>query len=286
MASLKKLPDLGGPGNLKQRQKLAKEVVRAALSAGKTLLKFYKRPYKISEKKGAGLVTEADLAAEKAAMRILEKARPDFDWLTEEAAPQGAIRAADGIASQGRWVCDPLDGTTNFVHKFPMFCVSLAAEWKGEVIVGVIYHPILKDLYVGIRGGGSFLNGKPMKVSGTEKLSDSLLSTGFTYRKGQWLHAEMEAFERLSGIARAVRRPGSAALDLAYTARGVFDGFWERKLAPWDVAAGSLIIEEAGGTVTDFQGKPYRLGADGILASNPKLHPSLLSMLAPELCAI
>lgn len=283
MARLKKLPDLD---LLKERKKLSKEVVRAALAAGKTLLKYYNRAYKISEKTGAGLVTEADLAAEKVAMRILEKSRPDFDWLTEEAAPQGSIRGADGIASKGRWVCDPLDGTTNFVHQFPMFCVSLAAEWNGQVIVGVIYHPILKDLYVAVRGGGAFINGKPLKVSDTDKLSASLLSTGFAYKKGQWLHAEMEAFERLSGMARAVRRPGSAALDLAYTARGVFDGFWERRLAPWDVAAGSLLIEEAGGTVTDFQGKPYRLGADGILASNPRLHPELLSMLAPELCAI
>ena len=172
---------------------------------------------------------------------------------------------------------DPLDGTTNYVHKFPMFCVSIAAEWKNQVVVGVIYHPILKDTYVAVRGKGAYLNGKRIKVSQTKRLTDSLLTTGFTYRKDTWLHREMRAFEGLSKIARAVRRPGSAALDLAYTARGVFDGFWERNLSSWDVAAGSLIVLEAGGSVTNFRGQTFDPEQRDIVASNQHLHPELLS---------
>jgi myo-inositol-1(or 4)-monophosphatase len=150
----------------------------------------------------------------------------------------------------------------------------------------VIYHPILKDTYVAVRGGGAFVNGRPMRVSKTRRLGDSLLTTGFTYRKDSWLRAEMEAFERLSEVARAVRRPGSAALDLAYTARGVFDGFWERRLSPWDVAAGALLVEEAGGKVTDFQGKSFQISAREILASNGTLHKPLLQAVAPKSCPI
>jgi myo-inositol-1(or 4)-monophosphatase len=164
-----------------------------------------------------------------------------------------------------------------------MFCVSLAAEWAGEVLAGVIYHPVLKDVYVGIKGKGAFLNGKKISVSGTEKISDSLLTTGFTYRKDQWLTEEMGAFEDLSKVARAIRRPGSAALDLAYTARGVFDGFWERRLSPWDIAAGALIVQEAGGQVTNFKGDSFKVESTEILASNGKLHGELLDRVSRPL---
>jgi myo-inositol-1(or 4)-monophosphatase len=139
----------------------------------------------------------------------------------------------------------------------------------------VIYHPILRETYVALEGRGAFVNGQRIRVSKTRKLKDSLLTTGFTYRKTTWLHEEMNAFERLSRVARAVRRPGSAALDLAYTARGVFDGFWERRLSPWDVAAGALLVQEAGGKVTDFQGKPFNILDSEVLASNGLLHPRL-----------
>jgi len=258
---------------------LRNSIIKAAHASGRVLLKYFQKNIDVREKKGAGLVTIADLEAERAAVRILSRARPDFGFLTEEADP---------IESQslGRWIIDPLDGTTNFVHGFPMFCVSIAAEWDGKIVAGVIYHPILKDTYVATRGRGAFLNGKRMRVSKTTKLSDSLLTTGFTYRKDEILKAEMEAFERLSGIVRAIRRPGSAALDLAYTARGVFDGFWERRLSPWDVAAGALLVEEAGGKVTDFQGKSFKIDAGQILATNAKLHPPLIQIIQPETCPI
>jgi myo-inositol-1(or 4)-monophosphatase len=229
---------------------------------------------KVREKQGAGLVTSADLEAEATCVRILKRAQPEFGFLTEEAPEKPAKNA-------GRWIIDPLDGTTNFVHGFPMFCVSIAAEWEGEIVAGVIYHPILKETYRAIRGKGAWVNNTRMHVSRTKKLGNSLLSTGFSYRKDRVLHKEMEAFERLSDIARAIRRPGSAALDLAYTARGIFDGFWERRLSPWDVAAGALLVQEAGGKVTDFKGNPFKIDSSELLASNAFLHKDLKRIILP-----
>lgn len=234
-------------------QKLLKAAVEAAHASGDILAHHFGKTLRVREKTGAGLVTNIDIASEKAALRILKKSFPDFGFLTEESG----IHAA---RSAGRWVIDPLDGTTNYIHRFPMFCVSIAAEWEGEVIVGVIYHPILKDTYTAIRGKGAFVNGKRLRVSSTSRLEDSLLTTGFTYRKDEWLHAEMQAFENLSAVARAVRRPGSAALDLAYTARGVFDGFWERRLSPWDVAAGGTFSQRSWRKSDRLQRKRLCLG--------------------------
>lgn len=265
---------------MKNPETLKKPMIEAAHASGRVLMRYFGRKLEVREKEGAGLVTEADLKSERAAMRLLKAARPDFGMLTEESSPESRG------GTQGRWIIDPLDGTTNFVHRFPMFCVSIAAEWEGRVVAGVIHHPVLGDTYVATLGGGARLNGKPIRVSKTRKLADSLLTTGFTYRKNEWLHAEMEAFERLSGIARAIRRPGSAALDLAYVARGVFDGFWERRLSPWDVAAGALIVQEAGGRVTDFAGQPFRVDAGQIIAAGPGLHGELLKTVAPETCPI
>lgn len=254
---------------------LERAAVRAARSAGNVLMKHHRsRGYSVEEKPGAGVVTDADLEAEETALKILRRARPDFGFLAEEGGTHGTRRGSE--ANEGRWIIDPLDGTTNFVHGFPMFCVSIAAEWRGELCVGVIYHPVLKDLYTAVKGRGAFLNGRRIQVSQTRKKEKALLTTGFTYRKNEWLHKEMEAFERLSRVARAIRRPGSAALDLAYTARGVFDGFWERRLSPWDVAAGAVLVQEAGGKVTDFKGKPFQIDGSEILATNRNLHSTML----------
>ncbi len=250
--------------------------IEAAEAAGHELSKRFKKALKISEKKNAGLVTDADLAAEAAAMRVLKRKAPHFGFLTEESAPEPSA-----VPSEGRWICDPLDGTTNFVHGFPMFCVSIAAEWRDETVVGVIHHPILKETYVAVRGKGAFLNGKRIQVSKTQRIRDSLLTTGFTYRKTDWLRTEIRVFEKMSGMARAVRRPGSAALDLAYTASGVFDGFWERGLADWDMAAGALLVSEAGGKVTHFDGSPFSLGHKEIVATNGIIHRSLRKAIEP-----
>lgn len=277
-------------------KKMRDSAIEAAHSAGAVLARYFgqsDRKLKIKEKPGAGLVTNADVEAERAALKVLKRDFRDFKFLTEESAPD--IAASQGVA---RWVLDPLDGTTNFVHGFPMFCVSIGAEWHGQVVVGVIYHPILRDTYVAVRGQGAYLlqQASPgrdasvrklkLQCSRTSKLEDALLTTGFTYGKSEWLKMEMHAFQRLSGIARAVRRPGSAALDLAYTARGVFDGFWERRLSPWDVAAGSLLVEEAGGRVTSFGGQPFNIEHKEILAAGPRIHRLLSQVIAPEFCTL
>jgi myo-inositol-1(or 4)-monophosphatase len=249
------------------------QAIRAAHAAGGVLLKYYGKTLKISEKKDAGLVTQADLEAQDKCVAILRREFPDFGFLTEEAPPEIG-------RSAGRWIIDPLDGTNNFIHGFPMFCVSIAAEWEGKLVAGVIYHPILKDTYVAVRGRGATVNGKRLQVSTTQRIQDSLLTTGFTDKKDRFLAAEMKIFEQVSSLARAVRRPGSAALDLAYTARGVFDAFWERRLSAWDIAAGVLLVEEAGGKVTDFIGNPLDLEAGQLLASNGVLHPLLLNNMS------
>jgi len=267
--------------------KICDAAILSAKAAGKVLMHHFDKKLKISEKPGAGLVTNADFEAQNAAVKLLRKKFPDFGFLTEETMEKGTPQGQKG-SQKGRWIIDPLDGTTNYVHRFPMFCVSIAAEWEGEIVVGVIYHPVLKDLYVAVRGKGAKLNGRRIQVSKTTDLGNSLLTTGFTYRKDnsgtesqkEFLHSEMTAFEKLSGMTRAIRRPGSAALDLAYTARGVFDGFWERKLSAWDVAAGGLLVQEAGGQVSDFRGGPFRIDAGEILASNGPLHQSLLKEIS------
>ncbi len=248
---------------------ILKSAVQAALASGKILRKYFLHPLKVQKKPGAGLVTNADFAAQDEAVKILKKAYPRFGFLTEEAPPEKA-------SCPGRWIIDPLDGTTNFVHGFPMFCVSIAAEWAGTVIAGAIYQPILDELYTATQGQGAFLNGKHIQVSKTLQLRDSLLTTGFHCQKRKALKPQIQTFETLSQTVRAVRRPGSAALDLAYTARGVFDGFWERYLAPWDIAAGVLLVHEAGGKVTDFKNSTLSLQSQEILASNSYLHSALL----------
>jgi myo-inositol-1(or 4)-monophosphatase len=253
--------------------------IDAAHAAGRVLAMSQGRKFDIREKKGAGLVTNVDLSAEKAALKVLKKRFPDFGFLTEESP-------AEISDSPGRWILDPLDGTTNFIHGFPMYCVSIAAEWEGELVVGVIYHPVLKETYVGVRGKGATINGRKMTVSKTRKLTEALLTTGFAYTTGGELHRDITSFERLSNVARAIRRPGSAALDLAYTARGIFDGFWERNLNAWDVAAGALLIREAGGKVTDYKGNEFTTASREIVVGNPHLHSQILQTIAPEFCPI
>jgi myo-inositol-1(or 4)-monophosphatase len=249
-------------------------ILDAAHASGKVLRRYYRSKLRIQEKPGAGLVTNADLEAQEAAVKILSKGFPLFGFLTEEAKPQKA-------RGPGRWIIDPLDGTTNFVHGFPMFCVSIAAEWDGEIIAGTIYHPILEESYLALKGRGATRNGQKIHVSDTQKIENALLTTGFTYQKEKLLQKEMKAFQKLSGVARAVRRPGSAALDLAYTAAGVFDAFWEQNLSPWDIAAGALIVREAGGRVTNFQNQAFQLSDRALLASNTILHPALLEEINP-----
>lgn len=256
---------------MKHHEHLLKTGIEAALQAGGIIRKYYLKKITVREKGKLGLVTNVDIAAEDIAMKILKKAEPNFAFLTEETH-------ANGVRAQGQdglWIVDPLDGTTNFVHGFPMFCVTIAAEFQGEIVAAVTYHPILNELYTAVLGKGAFVNKTRLKVSNTSHLKNSLLATGFAYKERDLLKTEMSSFEKASGASRAVRRPGSAALDLAYTARGVFDGFWERNLSPWDVAAGSLLVREAGGTVTNFSGKKFDVHHPEVLATNGKIHAAI-----------
>ena len=249
--------------------------VEAALQAGKVIRGHYLKPLKIREKGKQGLVTNVDVRAEVLALKVLKKCEPSFAFLSEETHSQG-VRAKE---QEGLWIVDPLDGTTNFIHGFPMFCVNIALQFQEEVEVAVTYHPILDELYTAIRGKGAFVNGKRMRVSKTSTIRNALLSTGFAYSARDSLSTEMTSFEKLSRAARAVRRPGSAALDLAYTARGVFDGFWERNLAPWDMAAGMLLVREAGGRVTDFKNQKFDGFQPEILATNGTLHGAIRKLI-------
>jgi myo-inositol-1(or 4)-monophosphatase len=260
----------------KELQTLQKGMIRAAYAGGKVLMHYFGKRLHVREKFEAGLVSEADTGSEKVIIRTLKQLRPDFSFLAEES---GTSASSTENEASGRWIIDPLDGTTNFVHGFPMFCVSIAAEWKNQIIAGVIYSPVFKETFTAVKGQGAWLNGKRIRASGTKQVRDALLATGFGYRKGNLLKLEVRTFERLSKAASAIRRPGSAALDLANTARGIFDGFWERKLSPWDVAAGSLIVQEAGGKVTDFKGNSFNIHVPEILASGPKIHGELLGII-------
>ena len=228
------------------------------------------------DKKGAiDLVTEVDLECERMCRAVLAERFPDHDILAEE---QGAS-SAGRTPSRYRWIFDPLDGTTNFAHGLPIFCASLALEIDGRPEVGAIYDPTRRELFTAERGHGARLNGEPLHVSSTARLLDALLVTGFPYD----VHARAEELVALFGEflrhARAVLRLGSAALDLCYVAAGRFDGFWEQYLKPWDVAAGAVILEEAGGSITGMDGAPFDSAGGHLVASNGTLHEPMLGVI-------
>ena len=220
------------------------------------------------------LVTEADREAEAAIRSYLLGRHPDHAFLGEEGGAEGGGRY--------RWIVDPLDGTVNFAHRFPFYAVSVALERDGELLLGVVLDAVHDELFTAVRGGGARLNGAPIRVSQTAELKRSLLATGFPYDVDRVPEA-VEYFRRVLAHGVPVRRPGAAALDLAYVAAGRIDGFWEMKLNPWDVAAGVLLIEEAGGRVTDLKGRPYALGGRYIVASNGRLHEPLRRTLIGEM---
>ena len=251
---------------------LKRFLLTTAEDAGEVLMKYFHRKHRIEVKKGEGIVTEADKAAERLILSRLSRNFPNSSIITEES---GEYRRDDTLC----WVIDPLDGTTNYAHGFPWFCVSIGLYEEGKPKAGVIYHPVLKEMFFTESGRGAFLNDRRIKVSRTRRLEDSLLSTGFYYSRGKALGHQVEIFRRLNQTARGVRRPGSAALDLAYVACGRFDGFWERGLSPWDVAAGFLMVEEAGGKVSDYRGQPTDLHAREVVASNRLVHAPMLKIV-------
>lgn len=217
------------------------------------------------------LVTKVDKLAEAKIREIILGAYPDHVVLGEEEGQPGGD-------AECRWIVDPLDGTLNYAHGFPFYCVSVALERRGVVEVGVVMDSVRGELFTATRGGGAYLNGAPIAPSRETLLKRAMLATGFAYDPDA-LSENIEIFARVHPQVRSVRRPGAAALDLCYVAAGRLDGFWELKLNPWDVAAAMLIIREAGGTVTDGAGAPYRLGERIIVASNGHLHARLVELL-------
>ena len=251
--------------------------VKATRAGGRVLLRFFTKDFHVDYKGEINLVTEADHEAEAVIIRTIQRAFPDHSFLAEESGEQPAQHSSK---AQYKWIIDPLDGTTNFAHAFPVFCVSVALEVRGEVIVGVVYDPVRRELFTAEKGCGANLNGVPMKVSQTKKIGQALLVTGFAYNIRKALKNNLDHFTSFSLRAQGVRRMGSAALDLCYVACGRFDGFWEMKLSPWDTAAGFLIAAEAGATVTDFSNQLFHVDFKEIVASNGRIHREMLEVLA------
>lgn len=231
----------------------------------------------VSAKRDKDFVTEVDHAAEEAIIRVLRDAYPEHAILAEESGSSGE--------SDYLWIIDPLDGTTNFIHGFPQFAVSIALAHKGVLTHGVIYDPTRNELFTASRGGGAFLNDRRIRVSRRTKLDEALIGTGFPFRVFNHADAYLGMFRDLMQRTAGIRRPGAAALDLAYVAAGRLDGFWEIGLSPWDMAAGALLIAEAGGLVGDLTGEADYLRTGNIVGGNPKVFGQLLQIIAPHLNA-
>ncbi|HEX7289317.1 MAG TPA: inositol monophosphatase family protein [Candidatus Angelobacter sp.] len=242
-----------------------------AREAGALLLSFFGK-VAVEYKGEADLVTAADRASEKLIVERIRRQWPAHDLLGEEGS-----RTETG--SDYRWYIDPLDGTTNFAHGFPVFCVSLALEYKGERIAGVVYDPNRDEMFAAEKGSGAQLNGREIRVSNVPRLQESLIATGFPSHK-RHKNPNIHFYHQLTLRSHGVRRAGSAALDLCYVACGRYDAFWEFNLNSWDTAAGVLLVQEAGGTVTDFNGGPFAIESCQVLASNTLLHPELLREFA------
>ena len=246
-----------------------KVAVEVAREAGAILCEEFDRPLQISYKGDVDLVTQADKRSEAAIVKRLTQYFPEHAIAAEEGT--GHESASD---SEYRWHVDPLDGTTNFAHGYPCFCVSIALARRDTVIAGAVFNPFYNELFAAARGEGATLNGKKIHVSKVPTLSTSLLCTGFPTRNRK-LSPNLQYYGEFTQRSHGVRRDGSAALDLACVAAGRFDGFWEFGLQKWDTAAGLLLVEEAGGTVSDFSGQPYRLGGPTILATNGTIHDEM-----------
>jgi myo-inositol-1(or 4)-monophosphatase len=249
--------------------------VRAVRESGKIQREWLTRDKKIELKGEINLVTEVDRRCEQRIVEIIKKTFPRHNILTEETA-------MPTFPSPFRWIVDPLDGTTNYAHGYPRFSTSIALELEGKICLGAIYDPLLDELFTAQLGKGAFLNGERISVSATEQLINALICTGFPYDLRVSPENNLNHFNNFIMEAQAIRRDGSAALDLCYVAAGRFDGFWELKLYPWDVAAGKLFVEEAEGTVTDFHGGPLAINGQEILATNGRIHQEMIRVLQKE----
>jgi myo-inositol-1(or 4)-monophosphatase len=255
-------------------RKLLEASCRAALAAGAHIVSLYNQPHEITMKGIINLVTEADFAAEEIILSSLQEDIPGIPCMTEESAATHNKLPGDCF-----WIIDPLDGTTNFAHGFPFYAVSIAFFAHGKSIVGTVYAPLFDELFCAVKNCGAWLNGSAIRVTKTSRLIQSLIGTGFPYELGTNTTQVMQQFQAVLTNVRDIRRAGAAALDLAYLACGRLDGFYEMNLQPWDTAAGWLLVEEAGGKVTDFKGSTYSPFLAEILASNNALHPQLLRLM-------
>lgn len=248
--------------------------IEAAREAGRFLKLSVGRVKNVEVKQGdeRNLVSEIDRGAEERIISIIRRHYPGHAILAEESGGSTA-------PAEYRWIIDPLDGTTNFLHGVPIFSVSIGIERRGELIAGVVYDPNQDEMFTAEKGAGAFLNGRRLKVSTSSVLVESLLVTGFPYNITENPGNAVEHFVHFLMAARGVRRLGSAAIDLSYVAAGRFDGFWEVSLSPWDMAAGALLIAEAGGRITDMAGKPLNIYQKTVLASNGPIHDAMLAVL-------
>jgi len=252
--------------------------VRAARSAGNILLRYFERTdsLQVSAKARNDFVSEVDRLAEQEIVRVIQKAHPDHAVLGEESGAHGR--------SDFQWVIDPLDGTTNYLHGFPQFSVSIACLHRGRLEHGVVYDPLHEEMFTASRGAGAQLNDRRLRVSARKGLDGALLGTGFPFRDHRHLDAYLAMFRALiTADTAGIRRPGSAALDFAYVATGRLDGFWELGLAPWDFAAGALLVREAGGTVSDLSGGERFMETGNLVAGGLKVHAAMLKTIRPLL---
>ena len=247
--------------------------IAASKEAGTILQKYAHQGFHVEHKGLINLVTDADRAVEQ---RII-------DYLTSRFSSHRFLAEERGHANEGDspylWIIDPLDGTTNFAHGFPVYCISIGLEYRGSCVLGVIFDPSRDELFTATHGGGAFLNGHSLQVTEIDVLDRSLLVTGFAYDIRETDDNNLNHFARFALRAQGIRRTGSAALDLCYVAAGRFDGFWEVKLNPWDMAAGSVIVREAGGQVTNLQGQALSVYGHSLVASNGRIHQAMLAVL-------
>ena len=249
-----------------------REAEAIAHKAGRMIKENINTSTEIFFKGAVDLVTDFDNRAQRMIFDHLSSCYPEHDFMGEE----GLSKDRGG---EFRWIIDPLDGTTNYAHGFPIFCVSIALERKGEIVVGVVFDPMREEMFSAEKGGGAFLDGKKIQVSSVDDLDKSLVATGFPYDLRQTRVNNIDHFNNFLVRVQAIRRCGSAAMDLCYVACGRFDGFWELKLNPWDVAAGVLIVEEAGGNISDFKNGEFSIFGSEILASNGLIHNQMVEVL-------
>jgi myo-inositol-1(or 4)-monophosphatase len=265
------VPDLALDG--KDLAALALDARAAVAASGEIIRSHWNRPSEITRKGRIDLVTQTDLAVENALKESLSRILPGADFLAEESA-----QSLD--PGELTWIIDPLDGTTNFAHRLPFVATSVALWHRGRSMLGFVSAPLMGEMFHSVRGGGAFLNGQPIGVSRVDALEDSLIATGFPYTVREDIRGLMADLENMLLHTQGVRRPGAASIDLAYTAAGRFDAFYEIGLKPWDTAAGWLLVEEAGGRVTCFDpAEPYHLRSRSVLASNGLLHRAVASLL-------